>query len=172
MPDGRESTSTPPPVAAVPRKGPYRTIGTDRVKWGATAVTIALIILAVVTGKVLVFWIIFGLAWLLMTWRAWILGVYVEQDGVKIVQYVTTKRVAWEDIDHFAVLPAGNYPFAGQIVIRGRSRPLVIAGMGAAARPNPDAKRLQVQKPIDELNAILAEWRNHAGYTADGGSRQ
>lgn len=168
MPEGSESTSTAP-VATTTRNGPYRTIGTVRVKWGATAVIIVLPFVAIASGKIPVFWIIFGILWLVVTWRAWILGVYVEQDGVRIVQYMTTKPVAWEDIDHFAVLPAGNYPYAGQIIIRGRTRPLVIAGMGAAARPNPEAKRLQVQKPIDELNAILAEWREQTGHTAGGG---
>jgi hypothetical protein len=158
---GLEGGGTPP--ATHEHKRVYRTVSTVRASWGATAVMIGLVVLAVVPGKAQLFGVIFGIPWLIATWRAWILGVYVEPACVRIVQYVTSRRVPWEDIDRFAVMPAGNYPFAGYIVLRAKHRPIVLAGMGAAARPNPEAKRLQVQRPIDELNEILEEWRQAAG---------
>jgi hypothetical protein len=144
----------------------YRTSSTVSTAWGATVATVVVAGLAVLPEPAQILLIVMVALLPLVTWRAWRLGVYVEPGGVRLVQYVTTKRLAWEDIDYFAVMPSGSYPFIGHVVLRTGQRPIPIAGMGAAARPNPEGKRLQVQRPVDELNQVLAEWRQATGWTA------
>jgi hypothetical protein len=91
-----------------------------------------------------------------MTWRLWTLGLHVEADGVKVVGFVLSKRIRWEDIDHFAVLPWGDYPYVGHIVRRDGGPPIPVKGLAAA---RAERFRPGVQKPIDELNRVLAGWR-------------
>jgi hypothetical protein len=98
---------------------------------------------------------------LLMSWRAWVAGIHVEADGVKVVGFLLSKRFRWEEIDHFAVLPLGGYPYVGHVVLR-NGRQVGTYGIGAPGRPKSKAQqfRLQVQRPIDELNQVLAERRS------------
>ena len=55
---------------------------------------------------------------LLMSWRAWVAGIHVEADGVKVVGFLLSTRFRWDEIDHFAVLPLGGYPYVGHVVLR------------------------------------------------------
>jgi hypothetical protein len=94
----------------------------------------------------------------LMTWRAWVSGIHVEEDGVKVVGFLVSRRVAWKDIDHFAVLPLGNYPWVGHVVLRDGHQ-FGTYGIAAPGRPRRERFRLQVQEPVDQLNAELERWR-------------
>jgi fatty acid desaturase len=69
----------------------------------ATVVLVAFIILAAVPGKGQVVGYIFAPLWLIGTWRVWHLGVAVEDDGVKVIGVLVSKKIAWEEIDHFEV---------------------------------------------------------------------
>jgi len=46
-----------------------------------------------------------------MTWRMLLIGLRVEEDGVKVVGFALSRRFAWADIGRFEVLPMGRYPF-------------------------------------------------------------
>jgi hypothetical protein len=93
-----------------------------------------------------------------MSWRAWIAGIHIEADGVKVVGFLLSKRFRWEEVDHFEVLPLGRYPYVGHVVLRD-GRHVGTYGIGAPARPKSKAEqfRLQVQRPVDELNQVLAD---------------
>lgn len=94
-----------------------------------------------------------------MTWRAWVIGIHAGMNGVKVVGFVFTKRFRWDEIDHFAVLPLGGYPYVGHVVLTDGRR-VGTFGLSSAGSPASDAQaekyRLQVQGPVDELNQVLA----------------
>lgn len=95
---------------------------------------------------------------LLMTWRIWVTGIHVEASGIKVVGFLLSRRFSWQEIDHFAVLPLGGYPYVGHVVLRS-GRQVGTYGIGAPGRPQSKAEqfRRQVQGPVDELNQLLAE---------------
>jgi hypothetical protein len=99
----------------------------------------------------------------LIAWRAWVTGIHVEADGVKVVGFLLSRRFRWEEIDHFAVLPLGGYPYVGHVVLHD-GRQVGTYGIGAPGRPKSKAEqfRLRVQRPVDELNQLLAEQRGGA----------
>jgi hypothetical protein len=85
-------------------------------RWGVISpvVTLGFIALAVFSsngGRVV--GAVFAALFIVMTWRVWVTGIRVEEDGIKVVGVLVSRRVAWRDIDHFAVLPLGNYPWVG-----------------------------------------------------------
>jgi hypothetical protein len=136
----------------------YRSVSTVRAAVGLTAGMIVFAVLAVVPGKAQVAGGIFATILLLAAWRMWTAGIHTEHGGIKIVAFLRTSRVAWDDIDHFAVLPLGQFPWVGHVVLRdGRCLPCL--AISAAARPRTERRRLQVQGPIDALNAQLARAR-------------
>jgi len=148
----------------------YRSVSTGRWAAGTSVAAVGFCVLAVLPGKVHVAGFIGAPLFLLMAWRAWTAGIHVEADGVKIVGFLASRRVRWGDVDHFAVLPLGNYPFVGHVVLRD-GRQFGTYGISAAARPKSKAEqfRLQVQGPVDELNEVLGEQRG-AGRPAAGGT--
>jgi hypothetical protein len=92
--------------------------------------------------------------WLLLTSRVWRVGIRVEEGGVKVVGFLTSRRFAWDAIDHFGVGPFVGYRHVAHVVLRdGRN----IGCIAIAA--NSEQHRSEVQRPIDELNAALAAWR-------------
>jgi hypothetical protein len=105
---------------------------------------------------------------LVMSWRAWTAGIHVEADGVKVVGFLLSRRFRWEEIDRFEVLPLGGYPYVGHVVLRD-GRHVGTYGIGAPVRPKSKAEqfRLQVQRPVDELNQLLVD-RRGTGRPADG----
>lgn len=140
------STGLPDP------KGVYRTVGTTYTAMGLTAFGITALIIGLVPGGNLGFAYMapFSLA---VAWRIGIMGIHVEPDGVKVCDVFFSKRFAWREIDHFAVLPVMKYPWVGHVVLRD-GRKIGSLGLSAGTR---EEQRLQVQKPIDELNKILEE---------------
>jgi len=137
--------------------GLYRSVSTVRAATGSAAGT-AIFAVVAVTGNAHLAGGIIAAILLLATWRMWTAGVRTEHSGVKIVGFLVTKRVAWDDIDHFAVLPLGRYPWVGHVLLRdGRDLPCL--AISAASRPRTERRRLQVQRPIDALNAQLAKAR-------------
>jgi hypothetical protein len=131
----------------------------------ATAIMIGLVVVAVVSGKGQIVGLIFGVPWLLLTLRAWSTGVHVDANGVKVVGFLLSKRVAWDSIDHFAVSPAGSSPYVGHIIRRDGRPPMPIVGLASAGRPKSKLERfrLQAQEPVDELNRVLGDWRDASG---------
>ena len=79
---------------------------------------------------------------LVMSWRAWVVGIHVEAGGVKVVGFLLSKRFRWDEIDHFAVLPLGGYPHVGHVVLR-NGRQVGTYGIGAPGRPK-SRRRLSV----------------------------
>lgn len=140
----------------------YRSISATRGAVFATVLLVVFIIIAVVPGKGQVVGFIFAPLWLIGTWRVWHLGVEVEDDGVKVVGVLISKRIAWGEIDHFEVRPWQRYPYQGHVVMK-NGRVIPILGIGAAGRPKrrDEIHRLQVQEPIDRLNGVLADWNKN-----------
>ena len=145
----------------------YRSVSTIRAAIGATVAVIVFVVSAVLPGKAQVVGYIFTPFFLLVAWRLWTGGIRTERGGVKVVRFFQTRHVAWDDIDHFAVLPLGNYPWVGHVVLRNGHR-LPRLAIAAAARPRTERRRLQVQRPIDELNQALEDRRKAAKQQIEG----
>jgi hypothetical protein len=139
----------------------YRSVGTVRASFGLAAGAVVFAVLAV-AGKAQAAGGIIAAILLLAAWRMWIAGIRTEHRGIRVVTFLGTRRVAWDDIDHFAVLPLGQFPWVGHVVLRDGSR-LSCLAIAAPARPKSERRRLQVQRPIDELNEVLEDWRTTAG---------
>ncbi|HWE10855.1 MAG TPA: hypothetical protein VG325_16000 [Solirubrobacteraceae bacterium] len=91
----------------------------------------------------------------LISWRMWNVGMQVGAQGVKVVTFLGTRRVAWGEIDHFAVMPLGRYPYVGYVVRRDGQK-LPTFGLSTSTWARDGAS---VQRPIDELNTVLADRR-------------
>jgi hypothetical protein len=103
-----------------------------------------------VVGAVLLLW---------LTMRMIRLGVHVSDGGVNVVNYVRSTRIAWADVAGFDVRPYSYWRFVGHVVRRsdGRAIPiLAMAGTGVL-RGETEKGRERVQKPVDELNRLLAQ---------------
>lgn len=95
------------------------------------------------------------------------IGVRVDDDGIRVMNMLTSKRFRWNDIDRFELAPAGVYPFAGHVILKsGRDIPII-----AITVPRFLTERLKpgAEKPIDELNALLRASRDRSDAPRDQG---
>jgi hypothetical protein len=155
--------------AGLPRhRRVYRSVGTVRAATGCSVATTGFCVLAAVPGNSRGLGFVLAPLLLVMSWRAWTAGIHVEADGIKVVGFLLSRRFRWEEIDHFEVLPLGGYPYVGHVVLRD-GRHVGTYGIGAPARPKSKAEqfRLHVQRPVDELNQVLAD-RRRTDRLADG----
>jgi hypothetical protein len=95
---------------------------------------------------------------LLGAWRGWVSGIGVDDDGLRVVQVLSTKRVAWSDIDHCELRRLGENPFVAYLVLTdGQALPTVglsSVGAGRGITPLAETKR-DVQDKVDALNQII-----------------
>jgi Bacterial PH domain len=121
----------------------------------ATAVTAACVVIAVfVPGKADIAGIVWAPVWAVGSWRAWHRGLRVGDSGVTVVGLLVSRRIAWSDIEEFALLPAGRYPIVGHVVrTRGRAAVPIMGIIGSRGRPQT------AQRQIDELNDQLSTRR-------------
>lgn len=153
-----------PPDHGTPATRPrlVRSVGTLRGAIAATAATLGCLALAVF-GKAPVTGAVFAAMLLLMSWRFWLAGIRVGPDGIRIVGLLAvSRRVRWESVDHFAVGPFRGYRYVAHVVTSD-GVDFACFGISAANGPNPEHRRLEVQRPVDDLNTTLAVWRASAG---------
>jgi hypothetical protein len=155
------------PAGSPPHRRIYRSASTARWAIGGGVATAAFCVLAVVPTRTQGLGFVMAPLLLLMTWRTSVMGIYVEADEIKVVGFCLSRRFRWDEVDHFAVLPLGGYPYVGHVVLRD-GRKVGTYGIGAPGRPKSRAEhfRHQVQQPVDELNQVLAE-RAGPGQLAD-----
>lgn len=136
----------------------YRSVSTRRWAIGATVVTVGFCVLAAVPGGGQTAGLVLAPVFLLLTWRTWVVGIHVTADGVQVVGFLVSRRFRWDEVDHFAVLPLGGYPYVGHVVLHD-GRKIGTYGIGAPGRPKSKAVqfRRQVQQPVDELNQLLTQ---------------
>jgi hypothetical protein len=94
---------------------------------------------------------------LFIAWRMWHVGIQVGTDGVRVATFFLSRRVAWKEIDHFAVLPLGRYPFVGFVVLRS-GRKYGTFGLSTSSWAG-DKGRANIQRAVTALNDALADWR-------------
>jgi hypothetical protein len=123
--------------------------------WSAS--TLGLVVLAVVPGRAQVGGYVGAPLFALCAWRAWQMGAHVDDGGVKVVGFLFSRHVAWADIERFAVMPAGRYPYVGHIM-RFHGPPVIVMAI-STSRGKTEKHRLEAQQPIDELNGLLAQWQ-------------
>jgi hypothetical protein len=86
-----------------------------------------------------------------------VVGIQVHADSVKVANLLYSRSFAWRDIDHFAMLPLFRYPYVGTVVLRDGRK---YGTYGLSTSPGEsESKQLRIQRPIDELNRILADRR-------------
>jgi len=135
-----------------------RSVGTLRGAVAASTGTLGCIALAVF-GKAPVVGAAFAVVFLLMGWRFWLAGIRVGPDGVRMVGLLgVSRRAPWDSVDHFAVGPFRGYRYVAHVVLRD-GRDFACIGISAANGPNAERRRLEVQRPVDDLNTTLAAWR-------------
>ena len=142
-------------VSGLQRSHTYRSVGTFWAALGLTSGGVAFLALAATTGRGRTGVFVIAGVVLLAALRMWMSGIRVEADGVKIASVFLSRRVSWGEIDHFAVMPLGRFPYVGYVVLRD-GRKFGTFGLSTSSRQS-DANRLQVQRPIDELNRILGD---------------
>jgi hypothetical protein len=145
----------------VPRSGVYRSVATTWAGVGSLAGAAVFFALALTGGRGSVAAYVIGALLLVVAWRMWIAGFRVEADSVKVVTLFRSRRVSWSEIDHFAVMPLGTYPYVGYVVLRD-GRKFGTFGLSASSR-KAEANRLRVQRPVDALNQVLADRRASTG---------
>lgn len=123
-----------------------RSISSTRAAVGATLAVAGLVALAVVPGNAQIVGWIFLPFWLLFTWRAWMLGMHIEDEGVKVVGVLLSRQVAWADIDRFEVSPLGGYPYVGHVVLRD-GRQFGTFGIAAPAGPRETVTGFRCNSP-------------------------
>lgn len=123
--------------------------------WGVwiSAVLAAVgIVLACLGGRVAVSGYVFAPLCTLMTLRAGLRGIRIDDRGVVASGWLVSKRVPWENIDRFELRPIGRTPYVAHVIRTGGGPPIgVLAIYGSAAEPSLDA----AQRVIDDLNREL-----------------
>jgi hypothetical protein len=106
----------------------------------------------------------FALAALLLvtTWRAWEWGIHLEADRVTIHGFLRADRFGSDEVDHFAVLPLGPYPYAAHVVLQDGRTFGSYAICAGSPRSKADRVRQPVQDQVDALNYALSEQRGRA----------
>ena len=114
-------------VDGVGRGDVYRSSETGWAAVGSLAVGIVFAVVAASGGRGANVAGVGAVLLLLVAWRMSIAGIQVRRDGVRVGTAFSSKSVSWQDIDHFAVLPLGRFPYVGHVVLRtaARSRPSV-----------------------------------------------
>ncbi|MEA2210431.1 MAG: hypothetical protein QOF83_379 [Solirubrobacteraceae bacterium] len=136
-------------------RGHYRSASTAWSALAALASGLVFVVLAVVNSRGQAAALVVAGVMFLLTWRAWTAGIHIEEDGVRIVGVFVSRRVGWDDIDHFAVLPLSRYPYSAHVVLRNEHK---LGTLGLATSPDPsEMSRLRIQQAVDELNRILSE---------------
>ncbi len=80
-------------------------------------------------------------------------GIRVQPDGVKLVGALFgARRVAWSDLDHFAVMPRGRYPHTAYAVLKDGRKYSVLA---LSAAGEAEASRAQIDQAVEALNQAL-----------------
>jgi hypothetical protein len=88
-------------------------------------------------------------------------GIRPRANSVVVATFFGSRSVKWEDIDHFAVMPLGRYPYVGTVVCR-TGRKLQTFGLSTSAWQGGEKSRTRIERPIDELNKVLDEHRSTA----------
>lgn len=135
----------------------YRSSETGWAAVGSLAVGIVFAVVAASGGRGAVVAGVGAVLLLLVAWRMSIAGIQVRRDGVRVGTAFSSKSVSWQDIDHFAVLPLGRFPYVGHVVLRD-GRTLATFGLSTNARRS-DSNRLRIQRTIDQLNRLLVARR-------------
>ena len=136
----------------------YRSAGTSRAMYEAALLVVALLALAVLSSSARVVAIVLLVLALMVLWRIAGWGIKASSTGIKVGWLIGSRTVSWGEIDSFTVLPSGSYPWVGHVVLRD-GRKLACLGVSSAGRPRTDARRLQVQGPVDALNELLRQRR-------------
>jgi hypothetical protein len=104
---------------------------------------------------------VFAVLALLLAWRIFSAGVYLDTDAVKVVGFIRSWRVAWPDVERFDLRREGRRNVA--VLVRTREHlPVPILALSGGSG---------VQRWVDELNERLTEWRS-AGPRLAGASVQ
>jgi hypothetical protein len=150
-----------------PRRSVYRSVGTLWAAIGLTAGGAGFVVVGVTAPRRGIDVVIMAALVLLMACRMWVADIRVGPDGVKVGSLLRSRKVPWSDVERFAVMPLGRYPYVGCVVLRD-GRKFGTFGLSTSAG-HSEGRRLHVQRPIDELNEILAERRATGETTADIG---
>jgi hypothetical protein len=96
-------------------------------------------------------------------------GVVVCDDGIVIRNPTRTARVAWREVDHFAVVHHGVYPKIAEVRLRNGQ---AIRAWGIQG-PNPDVRprNRTAERLVDARNAELAQRRGRGPTTTDSGGQ-
>ena len=130
----------------------YRAGGTTWAAIGGTVGTLIFLLVAIFATKDTIAGAVVAAFLALMSWRMWNVGIQVGAQEVRVVTFFLTRRVPWSEIDRFAVMPLGRYPYVGYVIRRG-GRKFPAFGLSTSSRARDGAS---VQRPIDELNTVLA----------------
>jgi hypothetical protein len=122
----------------------YRSVSTRRWAIGATVVTVGFCVLAAVPGGGQTAGLVLAPVFLLLTWRTWVVGIHVAADGVKVVGFLVSRRFRWDEVDHFAVLPLGGYPYSVTRCFTTAER-LVPTGSAPRVAPSPRPRSFAVR---------------------------
>jgi hypothetical protein len=133
----------------------YQTIETRLAAVGSGVGAVVFAAIAISGGRGAVVMAIFAAVLALLAGRMSIVGIQVHATGVTVATAFYSRSVAWDEIDHFAVLPVGRFPYVGSVVLRDGRR-LSTFGLSTSARKS-ETNRVRVQQAIDELNHTLGE---------------
>jgi hypothetical protein len=110
-----------------------------------------------------------GALLLLVGCRMSLVGIRAGTDSVTVATLFSSRKVPWSNVDHFAVMPLGRYPYVGYVVLRD-GRKFGTFGLSTNAGES-ETKRLHVQRPVDELNQMLASRQERPTPTEAGRTR-
>lgn len=151
-----------------PNTRTVRSVGAVRPVIASMGFTGLFLVLGVLPGRGHWVWLTIGVLMALLTWCLRRPGIRVEAAGIRVIGLVRSRPVPWEEIDRFVVAPAAGYPFIGHVLLR-NGGDLWTFGLSAAGWPRTERRRLQVERPIEELNRALTEWRDVQGAPTKAG---
>ena len=89
-------------------------------------------------------------------------GFMSRRIGIKVVGLFVLRRFRWDEIDHFAVLPLGGYPYVGHVVLRD-GRKVGTYGIGSPGRPKSKAGAVSPSGAAACSITSIRFWRSDSG---------
>lgn len=153
------TTFEPDPVVASPGYV-YRSQNAVINAAGATLILFGCVAMAAVRGPFQVLGLALAAPALVIAVRAWQLGVRVSGRGVTVVSWLRSWQVGWSEIQRFETR-GGSFYAAVAVLIRhdARTIPIVALSLSRLAAGSPDRVTEQVERPVGELNRLLAQRR-------------
>ena len=99
--------------------------------------------------------------------RFWFLGIWADDQGIKVAVFLGTSRFRWDQVEWFQVKDTSTNTYTIAVMIKGRTVPFTLSplngGYPGISLARYERGRRKVEEMVDELNArrVAAQGSGH-----------